>query len=414
MSKKELFLRRVLPLLVLLAGGALAYWLIATQPRPQRAEAKASGLLVETIAVAKTSERLNVTAQGTVVPARRLNVLPQVSGQVQTVNPALKPGNILREGERIITIDPADFKLGVAQRASELKQARAQLALEQGRQSVAEDEWALFKEEFGEGELGATAAQPGLALRQPQLASARAQVERAEAALQQARLQLQRTRIDAPFHAMVVTESASEGQFVQPQQSIAELVGADRFWVRVSVAPDKIPFINIPFGEDQQGSPVEVLLDLGVEQVRFDGYVSRLEGRLDERSRMAQLIVTIPNPLGLLTEDGAQKAAQETSKMTQNVQKFPLLLNAYVDVVIHGQQVVDVYPVPRRALHGGNKVHVYDDGQLRIRSLDIVWERQDAVLARAGLQEGDRLIVSNIAAPVEGMRLRLAADEAPK
>lgn len=399
MNKEEMLLRRVLPLLVLLAGGALAYWLVATAPKPQRTETKTQGALVKTITVRKTLEELNVSVQGTVVPARRVNVLPQVSGTILTVNPELKPGGILREGERMITIDPADFRLAVEQRETELKEARAQLALEQGRQTVAQSEWELFKEEFD-----VAAQEPELALREPQLASARARVSRAEAALKAARLQLQRTQIDAPFHALVVEESAAEGQFVQPQQSIAQLVGAERFWVRTYVQPDKIPFIDIPLGEGSKGSSAQVLLDLGSEQIRFDGYVSRLEGSLDEQSRMAQLIVTIPDPLGL--------RAKSSAKTRKDREKFPLLLNAYVNVLIQAEQPAEVFVIPRSAVHGGNKVYIYDGGddggKLRVRELDILWERRDAVLARSGLEEGDRLITSNLSSPIAGMPLRLA------
>jgi RND family efflux transporter MFP subunit len=408
MEKKELFLKRILPLLILVAGGALAYWFISTEPEPQKAAEETPGVLVETIPAKRTSEQLNVRAQGTVVPARSVTMQPQVSGRILTVNPALKPGGILQEGERMVTIDPADFKLAVSQRATELKEARARLELEQGRQSVAEEEWELFSEEFE-----VDGQKPELALRRPQLASVRAQVERAEAALEQARLQLKRTRIDAPFHAMVVEESAAKGQLVQPTQGIAQLVGADRFWVRVSVPPDRIPLLNIPFGESEKGSPAEVMLDLGTERIRFEGYVSRLEGRLDAQSRMAQLIVTIPDPLGALANGDGD--VDEKTRPASSSPKFPLLLNAYVDVVMQGDQVNNVFVVPRTAVHGGNKVHIYDDGRLRIRSLDVVWERQGAVVARDGLKDGDLLITSRISSPVEGMRLRLArAAEAPQ
>jgi RND family efflux transporter MFP subunit len=401
MNKKTLLPKRLLPLAVLLIGAAIAWWLVSTSPEPKKSEKKPPGVLVETIVVSKETEQLRVHVQGTVVPARRVTVLPQVSGRILSVHPSLQPGGILREGERMITIDPSDFRLAMEQRETELKEARAQLELEQGRRSVAQSEWELFKEEFKEG-LDMPEQKPELALREPQLAAARARVSRAEAAVKAARLQLERTQIDAPFHALVLEESAAEGQFVSPQQSIAQLVGADRFWVRTAVQPERIPYIDIPLDDSRKGSPAEVVLDLGAEEVRFDGYVSRLEGRLDEQSRMAQLIVTIPDPLGARTEQPRGDDAKE---------KFPLLLNAYVDVIIEAGKPVEVFVVPRTAVRGGNQVYVYDNGRLRIRKLDILWERQDAVLARGGLQEGEQLIVSNLSSPVQGMALRLASEE---
>lgn len=393
MDRREVLLKRILPLLVLVAGGGIAYWLIATEPKPEKESPASPGQMVETTVATRTREQITIRAQGTVVPARSVNVQARVAGEIIAVNPDLKPGGVLREGAPLVTIDPADFKLLVARRETELSEARAQLALEQGRQDVAQEEWALFRKEF------ATDAQaPGLALREPQRAAAEAQVARAQAALDQARLELARTRVTAPFHALVLEESAAEGQYVQPPQSIAQLVGADRFWVRAVVPPDQIGYIDIPSAPGEKGSPVEVLLELGPDLRRFDGYVSRLEGRLDEQSRLARLIVTVPNPLGA---GGAGAGAD-----------FPLLLNAYVTVVIAAQETLDAFVVPRAALHAGNQAYVFDDGRLRIRTLDIAWERENAMLVRAGLEEGDLLITSNIASPVEGMRLRLAPAKA--
>ena len=68
-------LKRGLPLLVLLLGAAIAWWLVATQPRPEQAAAEPPALLVETVPVRRTTERLTIEAQGTVVWVRACEVV---------------------------------------------------------------------------------------------------------------------------------------------------------------------------------------------------------------------------------------------------------------------------------------------------------------------------------------------------
>jgi hypothetical protein len=46
------------------------------------------------------------------------------------------------------------------------------------------------------------------------------------------------------------------------------------------------------------------------------------------------------------------------------------------------------------------------DGTLDIRKIEIVWSEYDDVFMRQQLKNGERLIISNLPAPVQGMRLR--------
>lgn len=393
--QKQRLLKMGLPIAVVVLGVLIAFWLTTSGSPPQQAQKQARGLLVETVVAERREHRLDVHAQGTVVPARQVQVQPQVSGKVVSVHPQLVPGGLIREGQQLFRIDPADYELAVEQSQTQLEEARSQLDLELGRQDVAESEWQLFEEQFN-----VPGQRSELALREPQLEAARAQVQRAEAALKQARLQLQRSSVEAPFHSLVVEEAVDEGQLVQPQQVVARLVGAEEFWVRVYVPPDKIAVIDIPGVNARTGSPASVLLDLGeIEQRRYQGQVRRLEGSLDARSRMAQLIVSVEDPLGQLTT-GREPASPE----------FPLLLDAYVDVVIQGDQAVSAIAVPREAVHEGNRVYLYDDGELSIRTLKVIWEREEEILAGGGLEEGARIITTGIPSPVEGLALRLAQE----
>ena len=61
----------------------------------------------------------------------------------------------------------------------------------------------------------------------------------------------------------------------------------------------------------------------------------------------------------------------------------------------------NVAVIPRRALVGPDRVVVVDEaGGLRFRSLTIVWQESGQVLVSAGLQPGDRVVLTALAAVV--------------
>ncbi len=53
------------------------------------------------------------------------------------------------------------------------------------------------------------------------------------------------------------------------------------------------------------------------------------------------------------------------------------------------------------------------NGTLDIRKLEIVWSEHDDVFVLRQLKNGERLIISNLAAPVQGMRLRQSSTDKP-
>ena len=75
---------------------------------------------------------------------------------------------------------------------------------------------------------------------------------------------------------------------------------------------------------------------------------------------------------------------------------------------MQGRLLKNVAVIPRRALVGPDRVVVVDEaGGLRFRSLTIVWQESGQVLVSAGLQPGDRVVLTALAAVVEGMPVEI-------
>lgn len=383
--------RLLLPVLILGLAGAVVAWLVATREAPERVTGEPRAVLVETRVVARRDHRLDVHAQGTVTPAREVALQPRVQGRVVEVHPDLAPGGLVREGEVLVTLDEADFRLAVERSAAALTEAEARLAQERGRQEVAEAEWQAFEEGLDD-----VPRDRRLALRVPQRQAAEAAVRTARANLERARLDLERTRVRAPFDALVRSRDVDLGAVVSPQARVAELMGVDRFWVRITLPVRHLGRVDIPGINAEQGARVTVRHRVGTQRIDREGRVLHLLGDLEPEGRMARLLAVIPDPLGL---DGAGGA-------------LPLLADAFVDVAIQGNTTLPLVEIRRAHLRGGDRVWVLgDDGRLQVREVEVAWRRPETVLIRAGLEDGERLVTSRIGSPVDGMRLRTAGDD---
>ena len=380
--------------LVLAAGGAIARQIVLARPQAVQAPPDDSGVLVEVAEVRRLPRRIDVEAQGTVVPARRVVVQPQVSGRIVAVAPQLGPGAILREGDLIFAIEDADFKLSVARMTAAVAETAAQLELEQGRGRVAEREWELFQDELDPEQMEAS-----LALREPQLRSRLSAVHTARANLARARLDLERTVVRSPFNAVVLSESIEVGQTVTPQSQTVTLAGTDSFWVRAAVRTDELDQLRVRgLHGAALGSRALVKIDPENEDV-LPGRIVQLLGDLDIAGRMARVLVEVDDPLGLDTGAAGTDG------------RGLLLLESYVDLLLEGAVVRDLFELPRDWLHEGGQLRMYADERLEMRPVEVVWRFEDSVCVDAGLSDGDLVVTSRLATAIEGMKLRRSSDD---
>jgi RND family efflux transporter MFP subunit len=371
------------PVLTIVIGVFIARYLLTHRPRSERKPVAKMARLVETVSFSTQEAMVNISAMGTVLPARMVEIKPQVTGKVMEVNESLLPGGFVEKGEVLMRIEPDDYELVVEQRKSDLADALSNLDIELGNQQVARQEFELLGEEISE-------ADEKLVLRKPQLASASAAVKAAESRLEKAELDLERTHIKAPFNAVVNAKLADLGQLVSPTVSVASITGTDEYWIETLVPTDRLKWIDIP------GSAAKVYNSSAWSDGHYRaGQVVRLAPSLEESGRMARLIVSVDDPL-LLNGRGFDDGVNNV-----------LLLDSYVRVEIEGREVEDVFVVDRELVRDGDNVWIYGPGsKLEIRPVEIVYRGSENVLISGGLSEDDRVVVTDISAPVEGMLLR--------
>ena len=378
----------LLPLVLFLLAGSVAFYLVKTRAKPKQKPPAPTAALVEAIRVQSSRQRVVVHAMGEVVPAQEISLQAQVSGEVIWVSEEFLPGGLFTAGEKIVQLEPRDYELTIEQRQSEVMRAEHDLKMEFGYQAVAQHEWELLNAGDEASELDLE-----LALRKPHLKKAQAALTASKAALENARLDLERTTIKAPFNAFLQVKNVDLGAQVGLQTQLGHLAGTDEFWVQTSIPVHRLRWITIADESRQKGSAAKVVYQTaGTEQIERSGYAGRLMGQLEREGRMARVLVMVKDPLDL--ESPAQ-------------QRRPVLIGAYVHVEIEGKELPDVISIPRTALRDNEAVWVMDDqNKLAIQAVEVRWRDKERVLIGGGLEGGERVVVSNIAAPIVGMELR--------
>ncbi|MGE0474811.1 MAG: efflux RND transporter periplasmic adaptor subunit, partial [Nitrospirales bacterium] len=368
--------------------GGIAFSIINTAPQPERHPKPRQPRLVDTVEINLTKQMLTIEAWGQVRPVHQITLRSQVNGKIIAVNSELVPGGRFTAQETILRLEPTDYALAVRQRQTDLEKARVALALEQGNQTVAKQEFELLGETIGEQE-------KALVLRLPQLSAMKADVDAATAALQSAKLALARTVIKAPFDATVLLHHVDLGTYVTTTSDLVTLAGTDEYWVELAVPIAQLRWITIPRTPDETGSAVKLFQETVWGKGKFrTGRVVRLLTDLEPDGRMARILVAIQDPLNL----------QEP----HTTHEPRVLLGSYLRAEIQGKELDGLAKLDRRWIHDKDTLWLMNkDNALEIRSVTIAYRGQHEVFITEGLETGDRLVVTDISAPTDGMPLRL-------
>ena len=363
---------------VVAIGGAVG--LSKMKPPPEIKETADVDILVNVLALEETTVGLTVRSQGTVRPRTETILSAEISGSIVSISPKFIAGGMFASGEALMRIDPTNYEVAV-------EQAEAFLTLRQiefdGAQELksqgyrAESEWA-----------SAAAA----------LASARADLVRA-------RRNLEKTAISLPYDGIVRSKEADLGQYVNVGTRLGVTFATNYAEVRLPLTDNDLAFVNLPNPADDigyaeaNGPIVELSAVQRGQSAQWQARIIRTEGVVDEKNRVTYAVARIEDPYKLLEGTGHES---------------PLPMGTFVAANISGMTVENVIRVPRSAVRGGNQLMIVgDDNRLRIRAVDILKADARYAYLRGGAMPGERIILTAIESPINGMRVR-TDDEPPE
>lgn len=407
--------RRLLPVLILGLGAAVAAGLIATRPEPVPVQVTERAWPVSVEAVSPGRYNPTLVLYGRLESRWSTRLTAGIDADVVEV-PVVE-GESVAQGQLLVRLDDRDARLQLAQREAELAQAQARvrseitrhqanlesLPREQSLLALARSEVSRLQD-LVESRAGAQSAldtarqaaeRQAIALaarrqlvdeHEARLAEVEAAQARAEALRDQARLEVERSRVLAPFDGRISAVEVAPGRRVRPGDALVRLFATEALLVRAQVPSRHL-------------ATVRAALAGGVELVA--------NGEVDGRPLQARL----------------RGLAGEAAAATGGV-------DALFDVIDGDGQLSEgrfvalrlalpardgLVSLPHEAVYGTDRVYVVDAaGRMRARTVRRVGEwfgpdGESRVLVEApALETGERVVTTQLPNAIDGLLVQVS------
>lgn len=319
---------------------------------------------VEAQLVEMAGVQYSVEAVGSVEAFEQVAVTARVTGAVDRVK--FTEGSRVAAGQELVEIDPERYRLAVT--AAEASRTEADASLAEARAGLTRRE-------------SASQRNPGL-IRGEELDTWRTRVSTAEASLQlakvaldQAKLNLRDAFVSAPVAGTIQTRTVQTGQYVQPGSVLATLVRRDPLLLRFQVTEQEAPALVL-------GMPVKFTVAEADRDYRAK--ITHVAASASMSSRMVPVTAEVDDP--------------------QRDQLRPGVF-AHVSIPVAAERRAPVVPQTAiRPSERGFLSFVVEDGKARERILTLGLRTVDGkVEVKAGLKEGDRIIVRGNEALKDGV-----------
>ena len=337
-----MFRKLIIPAVILIGFGFGAATLLATAPELNPDTPEPIATTVRVRPVNPETITLKVHSQGTVMPSKESQLIPEVSGRVIWMSPKLVAGGYFEENEVLIRFEPQDYN-------NSRERARAMLTRAEAEQELAQFEYRRLQSLAERKLTSRSQLETGLRT----LRVAEASLTDARASFSQAQQDVGRTELRAPFTGLVRSENVDIGQFVSRGTAIAQIYASDQVEIRLPISDRQLAYLDIPIARrgalpaDQQPS-VTLSTEYAGQDISWQGKVVRAEAAIDTSSRMVFLV----------------------ARVEADDKEIPLSVGLFVNADIEGRKAENVVVMPRTALRDNNQVLVVgQDQKLRFRDV---------------------------------------------
>ncbi len=371
-------LRICAPILILMGSVFLCMTFVHMQVTPHQVTPEELVPLVATTTVEPSNQGVEIHTDGIVVPYREINIAAQVGGRITEKSELCRAGRYVKQGTKLVQIDPTDYQLSIDQLEKEVEQSANALdesltseknllrLIELSKQDLELQEKNLHRmeelvpsrsvtqEEVETVQRSHVTAQTSLVSLENELATLRQKrvslqttKDKNEVLLRQAAVDLERTTITAPVDGIVVSDAVEVDSYVSPGTALFTLEDATRVEVRAHLKASEIDWLwqaqvnppedllSLPY-YDVPKVPVLISYTLAGHTYHWDGILSRYDGSgLDPTTRTIPCRILVPDPRKLVSEadamiSGTNFQPRERPAMDENVTNSVELEDALV------------------------------------------------------------------------------------
>ena len=336
--------------------------------------------IVDTRALTPQSAPLPIRGEGFIEPFREVALAAQVSGRIVELHPALDTQGTFRKGDVLVRLDDRSARASLAQ-------TRANIAATEARLDLNRTQLTRTEELRTRGVVPQEQLDTLLSNR----AELTATLESLRAAAEAAEIGLSETEIRAPFDGRVMEKQAELGAVVSPGLAIATIYTDRNLEITVPIRQSEAALIPGLF--EGSAARAVVTTDFAGQTLSWPAEVARVGNELDSRTRTIEVTLRL-----------------DATAATAGGGAAPALINAFAEAVIEGVVRPGLYAIPSTALQDGNAIWLADNGALRRAPATVVHiDGEESYVALADLPSGATLVVSPLAAPVDGLPVRDSA-----
>lgn len=433
------------PLLVLppLALGIVGLMWMNSREAPPVEAAETAQLAVRIMNIEAAPVLVRTSGFGRVVAAKEWSAVSRVQGRATSLAEGLSEGRIVEAGEVLIEIERTDYELAVARakanvasseaRLDELERqeanTRRSLDIQQSILAVAQAELDRAEELLASGagtgravenaqsaylaqQSAVVSLQNSIDIFPAQRMAAEAALDVQRVALSEAEADLSHTTITAPFKGRIDSTAVQQDQYIRSGEILLTLHDISAAEVTAEIQPQAFaPLAASVFGPDfiagadiDIARAIEALTAAGVTATvnldqpngrrSYPAQLVRFRGTVDEETGTIAFTVRVDDPFVANRESG----------------RLPLIVGSFVSVDLTAPPGESVIAIPRSALRrddqGAPFVYVADEeDRLAIRPVTVGVVLDARVTTSQGLQNGDRLVLSNPHPPIPGIEL---------
>jgi RND family efflux transporter MFP subunit len=348
-------------------------------------EARAA-ISVTVAPVTGIDDPVTIEATGSFQADESSDVAPESSGRV--VATPVDVGQFVRTGAVLVRLEGIDAGLRLDEARATVARAEASVKFAESQNELAQTTARRYASLLATGDVSRTVADQARTEAETMLQN----VNTARATLAQARAQLALAEkavadvvVSAPFAGFISERKVSLGEYVQPSMPVVTLLKIDPLRLQLSLP-------GVQAGRVAAGQQVTATVD-AYPGKSFSGAVTAVNPQISAESRSFVVEARVPNPDALLKPGMFAVATIDQGRTTR------ALL------------------VPRRAVIEDVNTNSYrvfaidKDNRARIRVVQLAARQQgDMIKIVAGLEEDERVAISNLAELYDGVEVTIAGD----
>jgi multidrug efflux system membrane fusion protein len=335
---------------------------------------------IKVFTVTEADLTVELRAIGSVTPLNQVTLKSRVAGPITRI--AFTEGQMVKEGDLLIEIDPAPYRVKLQQSEASLRETIAQL-------KNAEQDLALYQTLYKQKNVAKQQLDKQIALAE-QLQGSRAVQE---ALVADARLQLGYTQIHAPISGRVGLRKVDIGNLVNANDSQGLVSITQTHPIAVSFTVPENQLVEVRKAHQnarKNGGYLTVdAFDRSERELLSSGHLTTLDNQIDTQTGTLKVKATFDN---------------------QDDSLFP---NQFINARLHVMTLKDQVVIPTDAVQFGSKgtyVYVIRDDKSHIQTVKLGPSQAARTVVLEGIAVGDKIVLEGYDQLREGRQVKVLED----